>query len=407
MEKWKKRSIDLVTSLAFGSKGDPTVVAYYPQKTKISLPEERFFRRSTPEKHGISSKRLYNMLCELEGERRANMHNLMVLCGGEVICDCSADGYDVNTWHISHSMSKTVCGMVIGTLVDEGRLHVDEKLIDLFPEIQYKDKKFPQITVENLLAMTSGVDFAEVGSITEKDWSAAFFSATVRFAPGTKFAYNSMNTYILARIAERVSGRSFGELASERIFAPLGINNYFWEKGPEGTEKAGWGLYMSAESWAKMGYMFSRGSEFYGKRILSKDWVRMSSTVKAMGESVYTPDGEREFRTELIFPETASVRMLVIKPIGSDRILLRFSEVPNNRMVENMLARYSETSSTIGFAVDLLERRLGEGEVASMVVNLYLVVEEDYLLNKQANHLSRFFADSRVYEFEYFRLREF
>ena len=119
MEKWKKRSIDLVTSLAFGSKGDPTVVAYYPQKTKISLPEERFFRRSTPEKHGISSKRLYNMLCELEGERRANMHNLMVLCGGEVICDCSADGYDVNTWHISHSMSKTVCGMVIGTLVDE------------------------------------------------------------------------------------------------------------------------------------------------------------------------------------------------------------------------------------------------------------------------------------------------
>lgn len=283
MEKWKKRSASLITSLLFGSRGEIiSAVDYYPQKISVDGGEKKHFRRTVPEKKGISSLRLYNMLCELEGERRAGMHSLLVLRNGEVICECSADGYSVNEWHISHSMSKTVCGMVIGRLIDDSRLTANTLLIDLFPEISYKDKKFAKITVDHLLSMTSGVDFAEAGAVTERDWTTAYFSSSVRFVPGTKFAYNSMNSYILARIAERVTARSFGSLAEEYIFAPLGIKNYLWERGPEGTEKGGWGLYMSAESWAKVGYMLLCEGVFMGRRVLSEEWIKLSSTVKAV-----------------------------------------------------------------------------------------------------------------------------
>ena len=286
MERWRMRAVDLLTSLAFGSRGEVAVVPYYPQKIEISGKEDKYFKRTVPEKRGISSRRLYNMLCELEGERRANVHSLMVLCGKEVICECSADGYDVNAWHISHSMSKTVLGMVVGRLVDDGVIKLDMKLAEIFPEIPYKDRRFSAITVEHLLAMTSGVDFAEAGVITENDWTYTFFSSPVRFSPGTKFAYNSMNSYILARICERLTGESFGELVRGFIFAPLGIKNYLWEKGPEGTEKGGWGLYLSPESWAKLGVMLASGGLFEGKRILSEEWVRKSSTVKAISPEI-------------------------------------------------------------------------------------------------------------------------
>ena len=278
MEKWKKRSIDLLSSLAFGCDGTPSVVPYYPQKTSVSLGEERFFRRTTPEKHGISSKRIYAMLSELEANSRANIHSIMVLCNGEVISECSRDGYSVNIAHLSHSMSKTVTGMIIGTLVSDGLLKVSDQLVDFFPEVAYRDKRFADITVQHLLNMTSGVDFAEAGSITESLWTEAFFASSMRFAPGAKFAYNSMNSYILARIVERVSGRAFGEVAEERFFAPLGIKNYFWEKSPEGTEKGGWGLYMSAESWAKAGCAFLFDGSFFGKRIFPYEWICESIT---------------------------------------------------------------------------------------------------------------------------------
>ena len=572
MEKWKKRAVDFLTSLAFGGREDLAVVPYYPQKTGINMPEKPFFSRSTPERHGISSKRIYNMLCELENEPMANIHTIMVLCGGEVISECSADGYSSDARHISHSMAKTVCGMLIGTLIDEGSLSLDNRVVDFFPEIEYRAKKFPSVTVGHLLSMTSGVDFAEAGVVTDNKWTETFFASSIRFAPGSRFAYNSMNSYILARIAERVSGRSFGELVEKRIFLPLEINNYLWEKGPEGTEKGGWGLYLSAESWAKLGFMIASGGVFRGRRILSDEWVKHLSEmkasavewdknfdyayhawvlrggneilfngmlgqnvwicpnndiivvmlagnneifgaspalqivrkhlggricdrlsrrdiillrekestfyynrkwvrpkerakgllyrlgikpgqdvangwkdilgryefsdnsvgmmplivrvmqnnlrsslkemrfriddnqlyldyreggdvyslkiglygyesnilfvrgepyiVKAMGEAVVLQNGEVEYRIQLIPNETASVRRLVIQK-KSDRIVLTLSELPNNRMVENLLEHYAKTNKSLAFGIDLIERRLGEGAVNDMIKNSF------------------------------------
>ena len=281
------RAVDLLTSIAFGGRADSSVVPYYPQKERLGSAETACFKRAYPEKYGISSGRIYSMLCELEEEKRANVHSIMILCNGEVISECSVDGYDTRVWQVSHSMAKTVVGIIIGSLVDDGLVSVETKLVDLFPEIGYRDKRFPLITLEHLLTMTSGVDFAEAGSMTETEWTNAFFSSAVRFLPGSRFSYNSMNSYILARVAERVGGESFETLAERRFFAPMGIRSYLWEKSPEGCEKGGWGLYMSPQSWAKVGCMMLWGGVFGGKRLLSEEWVRSSCTTKAITPDMY------------------------------------------------------------------------------------------------------------------------
>ena len=281
MEKWKRRAINLLFSLVFGGRDDPSVIDYYPQKTRIGEMDERFFSAVSPERVGISSKRIYNMLCRLEEEQRANIHSLMVIAKGEKICECSAGGYSTLCWQASHSMAKTVVGMIIGRLVEEGKLSVEMRLAEIFPELSWRDKKFPLINIHHLLSMTAGVDFSEPGAVTEEDWTRTFFASGVAFVPGSRFFYNSMNTYMLVRIAERVSGLPFAVLAREKFFAPMGIKSYMWEIGPEGSEKGGWGLYMSPESWAKVGYMMLSGGVLNGRRILPEEWVRISSSYKA------------------------------------------------------------------------------------------------------------------------------
>lgn len=285
MERWKRRSVELLTSLAFGSEGSPSVIPYYPQKIEVSGSEERLFVRDIPERHGISSKRIYNMLCELEAEKRANIHNVVIVADGAVIAECSREGYSVNTYHLSHSMSKTVTGMAIGMLIDEGRLTTDTKLTELFPEVKYKDKRVADLTVHHLLSMTAGISFSEAGAVTECDWVESFFNSEFKFSPGAKFKYNSMNSFILAKIVTRISRQSLCEFLDERLFSPLGITNYFWEKGPDGVEKGGWGLYLSTESWAKLGYMFLSGGVFAGRRILSEDWIERSCTTQAIAST--------------------------------------------------------------------------------------------------------------------------
>lgn len=286
MEKWTKRAVNLITSIAFGGGDMNTVVPYYPQKIKTSGDEDPTIPRSIPEAHGISSKRIYNLLCELEGERRSNVHNIMIIKDGVVISECSRAGYSVNHWHLSHSMTKSIIGMAIGLLYDDGLVTPEMRLVDIFPEIPYKDKRFSYITIEHLLTMTTGVVFGEAGSVTESEWSSAFFASAMMYAPGEEFYYNSMNSYILARVVAELSGRSVIDYVAERIFDPLGITNYFWEIGPENVEKGGWGLYLSAESWAKIGLMFMGGGVYMGKRILSDRWVKLASATHALTHAV-------------------------------------------------------------------------------------------------------------------------
>jgi len=278
--KWKKRAIELVMGLAFTNKKNPATIPYAPSKTEISGLEVKHFRRTSPERRGVSSKRIYDMLSALEESPRANLHNIIILKDGEVISECSRPGYDVNIRHLSHSMSKTLTGMAIGILVSEGKLSLTEHLVDIFPEYRFQDKRFEAITVHHLLAMSTGVPFSELGSVTESEWTRAFFESRLSFAPGTSFAYNSMNSYMLARIVVRITGMSLMSFMTERVFRPMGIQNVFWEVGPEGIEKGGWGVHLSAESWAKLGIMMLSGGVFEGQRILPKSWVTKSTTTQ-------------------------------------------------------------------------------------------------------------------------------
>ncbi len=278
--KWKNRALELIIGLAFTNKKNPAVVPYSPSKTEVSKFEAKYFRRTSPERCGISSKRIYEMLTALEENPRANLHNIMILKGNEVISECSAPGYDVNIRHLSHSMSKSLTGMAIGFLISEKKLSLDTRVADIFPEYRYVDRRFENMTVHHLLAMSTGVPFSEAGSVTESEWTKAFFESRLSFAPGENFAYNSMNSYILGRIVVRISGMSLTSFLEDRIFRPLGISNVFWEIGPEGIEKGGWGVHLSAESWAKIGVMMLSGGVFEGKRILPKAWVQKSTSTQ-------------------------------------------------------------------------------------------------------------------------------
>lgn len=282
MERWKKRAVELLGALSLSGESSPSVIPYYPQKTAVSEPEMRSLPRATPESVGLSSVRLMDMLAELESERRANIHNVMVIKRGAVICEASAPGYDARLWHLSHSMSKTLTGMAIGLLVDDGVLSVSERVVDIFPGQKYSDPRFSELTVEQLLAMRSGVTFAELGVVTEDKWTEAFFSSEMHSSPGEKFAYNSMNSYILGKIAVKKSGVSLTELVTKRILSPLGIKKFLWECGPEGIEKGGFGVYLSAESWAKLGIMMLSGGVYAGRRILSHKWVSASVTTSSV-----------------------------------------------------------------------------------------------------------------------------
>lgn len=271
---------ELVLNMILGKTGG-TRVDYFPQKPDFPFDAvyEQAFVRATPESQGISSDLFAALLRELDASKDTEMHHFMALRHGKVICECDFAPYPKGMWHITHSMCKSITGMAIGMLIEEGKLKLDENIYDIFSDqINALSKIFrPVITVENLLTMTSGVTFNESGIVSGNDWLGSFLNASVNGKPGTEFQYNSLNTYVLSAIVTKRTGETLTEYLTPRLFGPLGITKYYWETCPKGITKGGWGLFLCAEDMAKLGQLYLQRGKWNGQQLVSEYWIEIST----------------------------------------------------------------------------------------------------------------------------------
>ena len=271
---------ELVFNMILGKTGG-TRVDYFPQKPDFPFDAvyEQAFVRATPESQGISSDLFAALLRELDASKDTEMHHFMALRHGKVICECNFAPYPKGMWHITHSMCKSITGMAIGMLIEEGKLKLNENIYDIFSDHMNAFSKIfrPVITVENLLTMTSGVTFNESGIVSGNDWLGSFLNASVNGKPGTEFQYNSLNTYVLSAIVTKRTGETLTEYLTPRLFGPLGITKYYWETCPKGITKGGWGLFLCAEDMAKLGQLYLQRGKWNGQQLVSEYWIEIST----------------------------------------------------------------------------------------------------------------------------------
>lgn len=267
-----------------------TIIPYCPQKAvcteghTISQP----FPRTSPEAQGISSSHLQAFLAELESDTSLNMHDIIIARNGSIISEGWFGARRSDLWHISYSMTKSVTALAIGMLIDEKKLSLDDRLIDL---LNMRSGILRLIkgshTLRHLMTMSTGVTFNEAGSVTEEDWQAAYMEAVSLFEVGSKFAYNSMNTYMLACIVKEVSGLDVDDYLMSRLWEPLGITQHHWEKSPDRISKGGWGLYLHPEDALKIGQLVLDGGMWNGKQLVSREFIDEATTFKIAAPESY------------------------------------------------------------------------------------------------------------------------
>ncbi|MBQ3797376.1 MAG: serine hydrolase [Butyrivibrio sp.] len=273
---------ELLLKLMTHETGEISKVDYVPQKPEFRHERvigETTLERRTPESQGVSSAFFVDLIRALSKDRECNMHRLMFLRHGYVVAECAFEPYDMDMWHVSYSMCKSIVGMAIGILVHEGKLSIDDKLSDIF-SARFSPFGFLRktVTVKQLLTMSSGVDFNEAGAISGNDWRKNYLDSSFKTEPGKEFEYNSMNTYMLSAIVTELTGKSLFEFVKERIFEPMGIWRCYWECCPQSITKGGWGLFMRIEDMAKLGQLYLQKGEWDGKQIVPEEWVIESTS---------------------------------------------------------------------------------------------------------------------------------
>lgn len=134
------------------------------------------------------------------------------------------------------SVSKQFTAFAIALLVKENRLSLDDDICKYLPELP----DFGQtITIRHLLHHTSGLreqyTLLKISGVEVVDWISNDHvlklvqqQKELNFNPGDEIVYCNTGYTLLAEIVERVSGQTFNEFTTEKIFKPLGMDHTFF-----------------------------------------------------------------------------------------------------------------------------------------------------------------------------------
>ena len=228
------------------------------------------------------------------GETRA----LVVMHGGYIAAERYAPGYGPETRFVSWSMAKTVTAVMIGMLIADGRLRLDQT--PPIPRWQRPGDPRGEITIRQLLQMRSGLRHCEACDppyessevrmlfLDGRDDMAAFAeSQPLEAEPGTKFEYSSNTTVILADIAARALTRSNNpdvrrkavlDYLESRLFRPLGMTSIVPEFDRAGTLIGGSLIHGTARDWARFGDFLRNKGSYRGVQLVPRRWIEFMTT---------------------------------------------------------------------------------------------------------------------------------
>lgn len=239
--------------------------------------------RSVPEAEGVSSEGILSFL-GAAAKSKHEFHSFMFLRHGKVIAEGWWNPYSRNLKHTMYSVSKSFTSTAVGFAVNEKRLTVDDKVISFFPDFMPDTirENLRELTVKHLLTMSAGQEPDPTRTLVSRDsnWVKAFLAVPVINKPGSAFLYNSLATYMLSAIVQKVTGQKVIDYLTPRLFKPVGIQGMDWETDPMGINTGGWGLRIKTEDMAKLGQLYLQKGNWKGKQLLPKEWVEEATTFK-------------------------------------------------------------------------------------------------------------------------------
>lgn len=238
---------------------------------------------ASPESVGVDSKPLVRLSESIRNEH-LDVRSFLVVKDGKLIFERYSAGLTRDHNYELYSITKNVTALAAGALVDDGRTRLDEKIAPILtrarPDLQaaFADKQ--AIELRHVLSMSTGLvynfkptdDPIYYGAPDRLKLAA---ETTPQGAPGAQFDYTDVNPILASATLGADAGMPLQQFAEERIFKPLGMTHYAWERADDkGLVSSGWGLRLRAVDMAKVGMLALSGGRWNGRQIVSQAWMR-------------------------------------------------------------------------------------------------------------------------------------
>ncbi|MEP7381964.1 MAG: serine hydrolase [Gemmatimonadota bacterium] len=219
--------------------------------------------------------------------------SLMVIQNGRIIHERYAPGVDMHTRTRTWSTAKSIAGTLIGILVDQGKMQLDEPLGFAWQPKALSPGTDPRnaITLRHVLNMSSGLYPIDNGGLEYATGSGmsywagassvqgALHKALVR-TPGTVWDYENYETLLAVYKMKQAIGdpQAYLEFPRKALFDKIGMRNTLLSTDRFGDFILSSQVYTNARDLARLGLLYQQGGVWNGERIVSKQWIDFERT---------------------------------------------------------------------------------------------------------------------------------
>jgi CubicO group peptidase (beta-lactamase class C family) len=220
------------------------------------------------------------------------MRAIVVVDHGHIVAERYGAGFSATTPLLGWSMAKTVIAGLVGILIKDGRLTLDQA--GFWPKAAGDDRA--RIRIADLLAMSSGLRFDEgygaVSDITrmlylQPDMPGFAHAQPLEHPPGEHWSYSSGSANILSRIVQDAAGPVGANYARDKLFNPLGMASATLETDEDGTLVGSSYMFATARDWARYGLFLMQGGVWHGQELLPPGYLAMMATPVASSGGHY------------------------------------------------------------------------------------------------------------------------
>lgn len=245
-----------------------------------------------PESVGVPSEAILEFVETLE-KRGVNIHSFIMLRNGKICAEGYYDNYSEDKLQRMYSTSKSITSIAVGLMADEGKISLDDKIADHFPEFMPENPHpyILQTKIEDMLRMSVPFTWA-LDSTGTDHWVRGFLSSKPTHPPGSIFKYETSSITTLGSLVEKLSGKTLLDYLREKL-EPLGISSHATAlKCPEGYSWGGSGILLTLRDMAKFALLMVNKGKFNGKQLLSEEYAT-KATSRQIFNDVYSEGSRR------------------------------------------------------------------------------------------------------------------
>lgn len=194
------------------------------------------------------------------------------------------------------SITKSISSLLVGIAIHEGKIrNLDQTLGELLPEAAARvpEAEIDKATLARILTQRTGLqsDNNKIGPlVAAKDPIAYVQHLPLDHNDPPSWAYSNAGCSLLSPILRRAVGLPMDEYAEQRLFSPLGIKDFTWERDSSGNPMSWVGLRLRTRDLAKIAWMMTDGGRWRGQQVVPADWVGDSTAFHVrVGPSLSLP----------------------------------------------------------------------------------------------------------------------